>query len=283
MDICIRSYNILSTALSSKERYPVVEEEYLKIEYRWQLLNKQLSSELINKPIFCFQEVSVEWLNKLNSFFQINEYFVTSDLYGSKETDYMGVLIAIPNSKYLIVNTSIFNPNDTIKNQAIVLQLADKNNNNIIFNIATYHMPCSTDNMILENQVSCLINTIDKLAKDNPYIVVGDFNFNPENNAYKIILQTVKSAYLEKLGYEPEYTNLNYQSHNFKKCIDFIFISNDIIVKDVLNLPKLSEKYFPSKNHPSDHLMIGATLNTCLQVNPLGNTCLQVNPLGNIY
>ncbi|CAF3923616.1 unnamed protein product [Rotaria sordida] len=119
------------------------------------------------------------------------------------------------------------------------------------------------------------------------FILAGDFNFKPSeipyrgmtekgylnnvqlpnSNQYKVSYQPngkqiLKSAYYEKNGTEPKYTNFaaTSQNPNFCATLDYIFFAGNLCVNDVLNLPdnSTSESY-PDETHPSDHLMIAAS------------------------
>ncbi|CAF4570636.1 unnamed protein product, partial [Didymodactylos carnosus] len=74
--------------------------------------------------------------------------------------------------------------------------------------------------------------------------------------------QVLKSAYREKNGTEPVYTDFSDTPHSPDFCatLDYIFFVGRIMVEKVLELPDhpTSESY-PDDTHPSDHLMIAAT------------------------
>ncbi|CAF2156558.1 unnamed protein product [Rotaria magnacalcarata] len=74
--------------------------------------------------------------------------------------------------------------------------------------------------------------------------------------------RTLKSAYFEKNGAEPVYTNFRdvAKSPNFCETLDYIFFQGNLIVEKVLELPDqpLSESY-PDETHASDHLLIAAS------------------------
>jgi mRNA deadenylase 3'-5' endonuclease subunit Ccr4 len=89
----------------------------------------------------------------------------------------------------------------------------------------------------------------------------------PKSNNYGIPYQpnteqVLKSAYREKNGSEPVYTDFSDtpQSSNFCETLDYIFFVGHLKVEKVLELPDqpIGESY-PDETHPSDHLMIAAT------------------------
>ena len=126
-----------------------------------------------------------------------------------------------------------------------------------------------------------------QMVADHPFILTGDFNFKPseipyrgmtekgylnnvqlpDSNQYKVSYQPsgeqiLKSAYYEKNGTEPKYTNFvsTSKTSNFCATLDYIFFAGNLCVNDVLNLSDnpMGESY-PDETHPSDHLMIAAS------------------------
>ncbi|CAE7234408.1 CCR4 [Symbiodinium natans] len=66
----------------------------------------------------------------------------------------------------------------------------------------------------------------------------------------------MQSAYVVKLGREPSFTS---RTSTFTATMDYIFVGDAIEVVDVLPLPEECPPC-PNKDHPSDHLPIGANL-----------------------
>jgi mRNA deadenylase 3'-5' endonuclease subunit Ccr4 len=153
--------------------------------------------------------------------------------------------------------------------------------------VGTYHMPC----LYQEPNVMMIHSSIVKdlmfeLAAGQDLILAGDFNAKPTDTYYQVLIgknsidfhfpksnnfdisyepnakQVLKSAYQEKNGSEPIYTNFADTPHSSKFCatLDYIFFAGQLIVEDVLELPDhpTGESY-PDETHPSDHLMIAAT------------------------
>jgi mRNA deadenylase 3'-5' endonuclease subunit Ccr4 len=155
-------------------------------------------------------------------------------------------------------------------------------------------MPCVYHNHAVMAIHSCLASQhLQRLAKHKPYIFAGDFNIKPndpsyhlltngylsqhprqtssilETNDWKLQLNPMRSSYFAYLGQEPPYTNNTTirKYERFCETLDYIFISHQWIVKNVLPVPELSsstrvipERSFPSEDEPSDHVMIGAEL-----------------------
>ncbi|CAF3920284.1 unnamed protein product [Rotaria sp. Silwood1] len=155
-----------------------------------------------------------------------------------------------------------------------------------ILYVANYHMPCLYQIPDLMRIHSCVVKDLMfELAAGHNFILTGDFNIKPseicyrvltekfynanlpESNIYEIsyrpnIEQVLKSAYREKNGVEPVYTNYRDvpKSPNFCATLDYIFFEGHLTVEKVLELPDQprSESY-PDETHPSDHLLIAAS------------------------
>jgi hypothetical protein len=168
-------------------------------------------------------------------------------------------------------------------------------------------MPCVFHNPAVMAIHSCLATQhLQRLAKQKPYIFAGDFNIKPNDPSYhllttgylsqsapryhpfspnsspihskdwKLELNPMRSSYFDFLGHEPPYTNntIIRNSQRFCDTLDYIFVSHQWIVKDVIPIPDLASSSltsspakelstplsFPSENEPSDHVMIGAEL-----------------------
>ena len=174
------------------------------------------------------------------------------------------------------------------------------------FWVSTYHMPCAFQHPdMMTIHASLALQYLQRLtsaaaSEAVPYVLLGDFNFKPEDGQYalyrdgsldrthvaypafpdnlkcgggpyKVALSPVRSAYKEFYGEEPEYTNNarvtwegKTQPH-FKETLDYIFLSPEWAVKQVRPLDYLPAKEeqdapFPSKTEPSDHVLLWAEL-----------------------
>jgi endonuclease/exonuclease/phosphatase family metal-dependent hydrolase len=153
--------------------------------------------------------------------------------------------------------------------------------------VGNYHMPClyeDPDAMAIHS--SLVKDLMFQLAAGQNFILAGDFNIKPTDICYQALTekgyidinypksnnydisyqpnteQVLKSAYREKNGSEPVYTDFSHtlNSPNFCATLDYIFFVGDLTVEKVLELPDnpIGESY-PDATHPSDHLMIAAT------------------------
>lgn len=105
-DLKVVSFNLLVQCYAGSHQPE--DRTCLQDSYRFTLLVKLLEREIEDKTnIFCFQEVSFEWRNRLVSFFRKNGYDFTYDNYGHKYNDYMGVMTAWDNKTFSAVESSI--------------------------------------------------------------------------------------------------------------------------------------------------------------------------------
>lgn len=169
------------------------------------------------------------------------------------------------------------------ENTLISLQLVIDNK---VVHVANYHMPCKyliPD--LMHIHASVVKDVMFNLTAGENFILSGDFNFKPRDNTYRILTelgysykppessmfeisyqpnseQVLKSAYREKTGSEPVYTNFRdvEKSPNFCETLDYIFFQGQLRVEAVFELPDQpkSESY-PDETHPSDHLLIAAS------------------------
>ena len=155
--------------------------------------------------------------------------------------------------------------------------------------IGTYHMPCRFDIPgVMVMHASAVKDLMFHLADGHPFVLAGDFNTKPNDIAYRVVTkrdfaqnltlpeggynrgssifkthQLLRSAYREENGAEPNYTNFaaTRQSPTFCATLDYIFFNGRLRVDHVLRLPEHpTGKSYPDRTHPSDHLMIAATL-----------------------
>ncbi|CAF1392700.1 unnamed protein product [Adineta ricciae] len=156
--------------------------------------------------------------------------------------------------------------------------------------VGTYHMPCLfRDPSIMIIHASAAKDLMFQIANGHPFVLAGDFNMQPIDSAYRAITrrgnvedrvlpkvgnrgvtyrfnkqQVLRSAYREKNKAEPNYTNFartGQSSNSFCGTLDYIFFAGNLTVLDVLPLPSHpTGKSYPDRTHPSDHLMLAATL-----------------------
>ena len=151
------------------------------------------------------------------------------------------------------------------------------------------------DCQVMVAHATLLMQYAQRFAGGLPYVVAGDFNVKPYDACYKVITEgsipddhpqslsnagsapwdpawrpvvspPLRSAYKDALGSEPDFTNFartKGQEETFCECLDYIFLSPEWIVRDVVALPASPPsgvKSFPTAQEPSDHILIGAEL-----------------------
>eukprot|EP01041_Mallomonas_annulata_P005175 gene5175-10349_t len=173
-------------------------------------------------------------------------------------------------------------------NQMISLKLRSKQTQKS-FHIGTYHLPCMfflPQVMMIHSALSA--QHIQKLAKNDPYIFVGDFNIKPDSSMYKLLTQgevesnnpelpvmdpednwspkvtPLRSAYKEFNSKEPDFTNYAQVKEEpaFIDTLDYIFLSKQWKVNEVLFTPHRDsiDGPLPNEKEPSDHIIIGANI-----------------------
>eukprot|EP01088_Endostelium_zonatum_P010234 TRINITY_DN23606_c0_g1_i1.p1 TRINITY_DN23606_c0_g1~~TRINITY_DN23606_c0_g1_i1.p1 ORF type:complete len:396 (-),score=63.85 TRINITY_DN23606_c0_g1_i1:27-1214(-) len=185
------------------------------------------------------------------------------------------------------------------RNTGIFVRLRTKTKPQQNFCVGVYHMPCvyyDQAHMILH--ASFFSQMIEGLAKVDPYILAGDWNFKPLDPPYALLTEgklkvdkksaqypvwkgdkarapkfnvegrtrRLRSVYKEQLGSEPELTNYAWTSFNepepFYGCLDYIFVTDEFEITSVKQLPTRTELPgpLPSATEPSDHLLIATDL-----------------------
>ena len=135
-------------------------------------------------------------------------------------------------------------------------------------------------------------------APTTPLILAGDFNFYPKLPQYELyqrgsleeghpacpqsypeglawrptLAAPLASAYALRNGEEPAFTNFCISGHQtrFEETLDYIFVSEDSVGVTATTALPSAEDYadvvsLPTEEEPSDHLLIGATLEIALR------------------
>ncbi len=174
-------------------------------------------------------------------------------------------------------------------NQFIFLRLRDKETKEE-FAVATYHMPCVYyAPQVMTIHTALLIQVIQELAKNDAFVITGDFNIRPKEPQYQLITtgsmdsndpayplivsgdrwrpeihSPLRSAYREAFGQEPQFTNYaqTRKKPPFQETLDYIWLSPQWQVVSALPLPTRDHvtSSFPNAEQPSDHMMLAAEL-----------------------
>jgi 2',5'-phosphodiesterase len=110
----ITTYNVLSSHLAEPDYFRNCTPAFLDANYRLKALKTKLNVECDKGAIICLQEVSISWLGPLHTFFRAKDYVVVSTQYGNVMNNFMGVAIAIPVSKYDIIDADVTRVADKI-------------------------------------------------------------------------------------------------------------------------------------------------------------------------
>uniref|UniRef100_A0A7S2ZUU9 Endonuclease/exonuclease/phosphatase domain-containing protein n=2 Tax=Rhodosorus marinus TaxID=101924 RepID=A0A7S2ZUU9_9RHOD len=172
-------------------------------------------------------------------------------------------------------------------NIVVFARLRSKRNGHVVC-VANYHMPCAyMQQGLMVIHLSLVVNQVQKLCGEDPVVFCGDFNMQPDQGLYKMVVEGIVpedldpevpaydswlptapekllSTYKEFTGSEPEFTNYAKTGDKPEFCatLDYIFISPDLEVVDVESLPTQEEVAgpLPNEEEPSDHLLIAATI-----------------------
>ncbi|UJR12068.1 hypothetical protein I4U23_016246 [Adineta vaga] len=227
MSVRIVSYNIFAPVYAVRPKhYFKCQPQFLKTDYRWNLIQNQLEQEIVNheNTIICLQEVSLILVPELELFFRRLNYSFFHNLFGQMRNDYMGGIgMAIPNSMQLN-SMSIVKIEDRIRSmikprveRSVDLITENQSNttllpsdpweiamatphtficlqlviNNKQLSVGTYHMPClykEPDVMLIHSSV--LKDLMFEFAADGQnFILAGDFNFKPRDICYKFLVE----------------------------------------------------------------------------------------------
>lgn len=162
-----------------------------------------------------------------------------------------------------------------------------------LFAVSTYHMPCAYwAPKVMVIHAALAAQCAHKFANGHPLILAGDWNFKPGAAPYQLLtnaslpedhpahpgyqpgvewrletgLREMRSVYAERNpGGEPEFTNYAWVQDDtdpFIGTLDYIFVSDAAEVLSVGKLPpiRVCPNPLPTRDEPSDHLLISAVL-----------------------
>jgi len=173
-------------------------------------------------------------------------------------------------------------------NVLVAATLRDRKSNQK-FVVGTYHMPCAFyAPMAMTIHCEMAARHVQDMAGDVPYVLAGDFNIKPTDSMYTLLtsakmdeddpafptpkhdmewactITPMKSAYHEKLGKEPDFTNYARvkEKDPFIDTLDYVFLSPHWKINAVKELPHRDEAKgpFPNEDEPSDHILIAADI-----------------------
>lgn len=168
------------------------------------------------------------------------------------------------------------------------------------FCVGNYHMPCAfymPMAMTIHSEMAAkhvqdiataAASKDDSSSSSVPYILCGDWNIKPDSATYKMLTTgkldaedetfptpkhgmewsvtaaSMRSAYADKDGMEPDFTNYARIKENdpFIDTLDYIFLSPEWKVQSTKSIVNrsIANGPFPNAKEPSDHVMIRADL-----------------------
>ena len=179
-------------------------------------------------------------------------------------------------------------------NRIVGVKLSDKRTG-VSFAVCVYHMPCVFwDQAMMTIHAALMAQSAQTFAEDLPLILMGDFNFGPDSDPYRLLLgdrpdtivqppipeyeswrprplRSFRSAYVDVEGREPSYTNYTHSGKppmTFRGTLDYILYDDGASADgkwrpiDVVDLPEFdpsTTELMPNRYEPSDHLLIGAS------------------------
>ena len=220
------NYNLLSTRLVDPEFHSRCNPDYLKTEYRWDLIEVKLWNETRRKSIICVQELSEDWICLLMPFFHKQKYTFVYD------SQFLGVGIAFPSEVYDLNQMSMICVGEELaklctpiiktritwieyllgfffkqKTEEDIWELAKNKRNRIIgaflfdkqnkefFYVFNNHSPCDFFNPpLMTIHGHMLLKIVKEKSEGLPYVLTGDFNSKPDSHVYSMI--TKNQGYL---------------------------------------------------------------------------------------
>eukprot|EP00938_MAST-03A_sp_MAST-3A-sp1_P004868 g4868.t1 len=113
----IVTYNVLSSHLCAPSWFVKTDPEHLDQMKRLEKVFKKLDSVISKNPhtVFGLQEISLTWRTKFKVFFQKYDYDFICTNYGGDHSNYMGVAIAYPRSRFEMKDGKIFRARDSVE------------------------------------------------------------------------------------------------------------------------------------------------------------------------
>lgn len=218
-DLRIITYNLLSSEYSNQTSFTEALPEHLNESNRYIKITTKLAHFFSPETIFCFQEVSLDWSNKLTVFLAKHNYKLYCRNYGKESSGHMGVGIAIPDAihveciKHVRVSSLKPWPDHNISCSDKLLSCFKKStkyntwnkcrvNNNFLIGlviryhgqnivVGNYHMPCAHNSDEIMVTHGCLsVNFLKDLSFEyntDKIVFAGDFNSVPNVSCHQVI------------------------------------------------------------------------------------------------
>jgi mRNA deadenylase 3'-5' endonuclease subunit Ccr4 len=259
----IMQWNILADCYS--DSFPKADPEHLTFPYRLSLIKQEL--EITKPSILCLEVVDkyTEILSLIQTTLGWASY---SSIFKKKPHSSDGLAMIYDTSLFQLLKS--VNGNYEHSNQVYIISLFKQKEDGSIFIVFCTHLKAKKGFELKRKEQAILILCFlkqfvreNELGEDVPVLICGDFNDEPESEAYKVIMGSefgLRSCYdLEGKG-EPEFTTLKIRESLVKHTIDYIFCTKKHFkVWKILGIPDEEEvgiNGWPSKKYPSDHVSL---------------------------
>ena len=140
-------------------------------------------------------------------------------------------------------------------------ELVDRNNSEHLFFFNTHFAHDSDSARVMSSKM--LLNKVDTIASDFPFIITGDFNMLPTSKGYEILTGPAESVPLlqdsygisEKRPYGPEYTFNSFSDMGGSGRIDYIFVKEGMKVLDHRTTIKKERGVYISDHWPVEAIV----------------------------
>lgn len=228
MQIHLTTYNVLANSMADTRFFKVADASVLSLDKRMPKILNELQECFDRDDIICLQEVDVTLAAAgLHQAFLRNGYYPLTAHYSTTPgRDYFGNLIAFPMKKYNLVTygqckigdhilipkpysnpiaPQVFNdgkPRSTVsgdvyqeaakRDTALLYATFEDKSSRKRFVVNTYHMPCAFWwPSVMTLHAEALLRKVKEYSNDLPYILIGDFNTQPNTPVYKLLTEGV--------------------------------------------------------------------------------------------
>ncbi len=301
--IRVTTYNVLANSMATPDFFQLDNPEHLQLEVRLPKLLSKLECFIKSYDIIALQEVDIALAcGGINTLFLEHHYEVLRAHYSTMpERDAFGNFLCIPIKKYKILHYGqerigsfitmpqnvgkMVLPNKKVNNNVyeeaqkrdstMLYALLQDIKTNTIFYVFTYHMPCAFWWIpVMTLHIDALKSRIDVIAKNNRFILLGDFNEVPGTDLFNFLMDTSQfSKSLAPCSLWAPSTNMllkdakltrnilptnrarNKNGTLFQGCLDHIFYSQMIPLEYVVETIQFDEE-LPNAENPSDHVPV---------------------------
>jgi endonuclease/exonuclease/phosphatase family metal-dependent hydrolase len=208
------TYNVLSPYASAPASHPRCDAAHCDPERRFERVAAKVAEAARDGAILCLQEMTVDWVERLNDRLRELRYGSVAANYGIAKYGNMGVMVAYPEERYVSADFQVQRvaggqcwPHDKDDASDAVMRAKSALNMVIMmrltcaasgadFVVCTYHMPCAHRHPVaMRLHAASLLRHTSAFAGDLPLILAGDFNATPDSDAYKAITGTHGDAH----------------------------------------------------------------------------------------